>query len=59
MKLFHNTHFFLIGFGMGAYFDTLLKLTYAFLFIFLITIPNMGIYASGTGIVDEDYGFIT
>lgn len=44
---------------MGAYFDTLQMLTFAFFFIFLVTMPNMGIYASGSGIVDDSYGFIT
>lgn len=44
---------------MGAYFDTLKMLTLAMVFICCVTIPNMLIFSSGTGIVDDSYGFIT
>lgn len=45
---------------MGAYFDTLKMLTLAMVFICAITLPNMFIFCSGTGIYDSNsYGFIT
>lgn len=51
--------FYYIGFGMGAYFDTLKMLMFAMLFLFCVTMPNMFIFASNTGIVDDSYGYIT
>ena len=44
---------------MGAYFETLMKLTLAYLFLFVCWMPVMGIYSSVGGIVDDSYGFIT
>jgi hypothetical protein len=49
----------LIGFGMGAYFDTLKMLMWAMIFIFLCTIPNMLIYSKGTGIKADYMGVVT
>ena len=40
-------------------FETLNMLTLAMVFIFIATIPTMGIYATGNGIVNDSYGFIT
>jgi hypothetical protein len=44
---------------MGAYFDTLKILTFALIFITLVTIPNMYIYQTGRGIKYDIMGFIT
>ena len=44
---------------MGAYFDTLKMLMWAMIFIFLFTIPNMIIYAEGTGIKNDYMGIVT
>lgn len=45
---------------MGAWFDTLRMLTLAMLFICCVTLPNMFIFASGSGIYDYNtYGMFT
>jgi hypothetical protein len=39
--------FLRLGFGMGAYFETLKMLMCAFLFMFLFVLPNMYVYSTG------------
>lgn len=51
--------FLRLGFGMGAYFDTLKMLMCAMLFIFLCTIPTMGIYSTGSGVKFDYMGVVT
>ena len=43
---------------MGAYFDTLKILTFALIFMSLVTIPNMYMYSKGRGIKYDMMGFI-
>ena len=44
---------------MGAYFETLKMLMWAMIFIFLVTIPTMGIYSSGQGVKYDYMGMVT
>ena len=44
---------------MGAYFETLIKLMYAYLLITLFIIPTMGIYVYNMALYGESYWFIT
>jgi len=48
-----------LGFGMGAFFDTVKMLMWAMLFIFLVIAPNMYIYSKGTGIKNDYMGVVT
>ena len=49
----------IIGFGMGAFFDTVKMLMWAMLFMFLFVIPNMYIYSEGNGIKSDYMGMVT
>jgi hypothetical protein len=48
-----------LGFGMGAYFDTLKMLMCAMLFIFLVVSPSIYIYHTGNGIKGDVMGIVT
>jgi hypothetical protein len=49
-----------VGFGMNAYFDVILQLTYMFAFITLCSIPAMIIYANyeSTGALSTAAGYV-
>lgn len=44
---------------MGAYFETVKMLMYAFFFLFLVTIPSMYMFSTNTGIKDDYMGIVT
>jgi hypothetical protein len=44
---------------MGAYFETLKMLMWAFMFIFIVTTPIMYIYSTGQGISQDYMGVVT